>query len=459
MKLTFLGATGTVTGSKYLVEHAGRRVLVDCGLFQGLKTLRLRNWAPLPVDPASVDAVVLTHAHIDHSGYIPRLVEQGFRGRVHATPATIALCNLLLPDSGHLQEDEAKFANRHGFSKHAPALPLYTEADARRALERFDAHDFGTDFEPVPGLKAHFNPAGHILGAASARLSTGDGAILFSGDLGRSDDLLMRPPAPPDAADVVLVESTYGNRLHAGADLLGALADVVSRTAARGGIVVVPAFAVGRAQALLHALRLLKDAGRIPDLPVFLNSPMAADVTSLFLKHPELHRLGAAQCAEMCRGVRFVTSEEESRALNDLRYPAVILSASGMATGGRVVHHLKAFAPDPRNAIVFAGYQAMGTRGAALVGGAKQIRIHGEWVPVRAEVTSIEGFSAHADRDELLAWIGALPAAPRRVYVTHGEPEAADALRQAIAERHGWHCTVPEYRESIDLAAGVWPSA
>jgi metallo-beta-lactamase family protein len=451
MRLTFLGATGTVTGSKYLVEHGGRRVLFDCGLFQGLKALRLRNWAELPFEAASIDAVVLTHAHIDHSGYVPRLVEQGFRGRVHATAATGALCALLLPDSGHLQEEDARFANRHGFSKHAPALPLYTEADARRALEHLEPHPFGESFEPVPGLHVHFNPAGHILGAASAMVRSETGSILFSGDLGRSDDLLMRPPAPPECADIVLVESTYGNRLHGGVDVLSALESVIGRTAARGGIVVVPAFAVGRAQELLYAIRLLKDAGRIPDLPVFLNSPMAEDVTTLFNRHPELHRLKPEQCAAMCRGVRFVTTEAESRSLNDLRFPAIIVSASGMATGGRVVHHLQAFAPDPRNAIVFAGYQAMGTRGAAMVGGATQIRLHGQWVPVRAEVVSIEGLSAHADRDELLAWLDALPRAPRHVYVTHGEPEAADSLRQAIAEKHGWACSVPEYRESVDL--------
>lgn len=451
MKLTFLGATGTVTGSKTLVEHAGRRVLVDCGLFQGLKQLRLRNWAPLDVDPASIDAVVLTHAHIDHSGWIPRLVDQGFTGRIHATPATLSLCELLLPDSGHLQEDEARFANRHGFSRHAPALPLYTEADARRAMEQFVAHPFHAGFEPAPGVHVHFNPAGHILGAASAYVRCGSASVLFSGDLGRNDDLLMRPPAPPEPADVVVIESTYGNRSHEGGDVLAQLADVVSRTAARGGMVLVPAFAVGRAQALLHALRLLKDARRIPDLPVWLNSPMATDATTLFQRHPELHRLNADECAAMSRGVRFVTTEAESRALNDLRYPGVIISASGMATGGRVVHHLKAFAPDPRNTIAFVGYQAMGTRGAAMVGGASEIRIHGDWIPVRAEVASIDGMSAHADREELLAWLDGLPSAPRHVYVTHGEPVSADSLRQAIAERHRWPCSVPEYRESVVL--------
>ena len=453
MRLQFLGATGTVTGSRYLVEHGGRRLLVDCGLFQGLKQLRLRNWQPLPVEAGSIDAVVLTHAHIDHSGWIPRLVEQGFRGRVFCTPQTRALCELLLPDSGHLQEDEARFANRHGFSKHAVALPLYTEADARRSLEHFEPVPFGRSFEAIAGVHVHFNPAGHILGAASAMMRTEAGSILFSGDLGRSDDLLMRPPAPPEAADCVLIESTYGNRLHEAADPLSTLADIVSRTSARGGIVVIPAFAVGRAQVLLHAIRLLKDARRIPDLPVFLNSPMATDVTSLFRKHPELHRLSAQECSAMGEGVRFVNTEEESRRLNELRMPAIIISASGMATGGRVVHHIAAFAPDPRNAIVFAGYQAMGTRGAALVGGAKEVRIHGQWVPVRAEVANLEGMSAHADREELLAWLGALASPPRQVFVTHGEPDAADSLRQAIGEKLGMRCDVPDYLQWVDIAS------
>jgi metallo-beta-lactamase family protein len=450
-QLQFLGGTGTVTGSKYLVEHEGRRLLVDCGLFQGLKQLRLRNWAPLPVSAGAIDAIVLTHAHIDHSGYVPRLVEQGFRGKVYATPATLELCRLLLPDSGHLQEEEARYANRHGFSKHAPALPLYTEHSALRALQRFETRGFDEPFEPLPGFQAHFRYAGHILGAASVHLRCGTGSIMFSGDLGRDDDLVMKPPAPPEAADRVLIESTYGNRTHNGADPLGKLADVVSRTAARGGVVVVPAFAVGRAQTLLHAIRLLKAARRIPDLPVFLNSPMAADATELFVRHAHDHRLSPADCKAMCAGVKFVNSEEESRALNQLHYPSIIVSASGMATGGRVVHHLKAYAPDARNAIVFAGFQAAGTRGASMVGGATEIKIHGEWVPVRAEVSNIEGLSAHADREQLLAWIAALPHAPRHVHVVHGEPQSADALRQAIEERHRWPCSVPEYRDTVEV--------
>lgn len=455
MQLTFLGATGTVTGSRYLVESGSRRVLVDCGLFQGLKQLRLRNWAPLPVDPASLDAVVLTHAHIDHSGWLPRLVAQGFAGAIHATDATRELCALMLPDAGHLQEEEAAFANRHHTSRHDPALPLYTEDQARAVLARFEPHGFNASFEPARGLHVSFASAGHILGAASVHMLAERGSILFSGDLGRSDDLLMKPPAPPKPADVVVVESTYGDRLHERGDTLQSLADVVNRTLARGGHVIVPAFAVGRAQLLLHALRVLKDAGRIADVPVFLDSPMATDATALYQRHPGLHRLDARACAAMCDGVRIVNTPNESRALGSLRFPAIIVSASGMATGGRVVHHIERFAPDPANTLLFVGYQAMGTRGAALVGGAREIRMHGRWIPVRAEVASLEGLSSHADRDELLAWLSALPAAPRKVFMTHGEPVAADALRQAVEERLHWPCAVPDYRDVIDIETGL----
>jgi metallo-beta-lactamase family protein len=453
MKLTFLGATGTVTGSRYLVEHGRRRVLVDCGLFQGLKQLRLRNWAPLPVEASSIDAVVLTHAHIDHSGYLPRLIDMGFRGPIHATSATTELCGLMLPDSGHLQEEEAAYANRHGTSKHQPALPLYTEAQARATLPLFRSHPFGDSVEALPGLFVRFRQAGHILGAASVHLQSEAGSILFSGDLGRSDDLLMKPPAPPEAADLVLIESTYGNRLHELTDPLSELATIVNRTVSRGGHVIVPAFAVGRAQLLLYALRRLKDAQRIPDVPVFLDSPMAIDATAVYRDHPGQHRLDQAGCADLWRGVHLVNNAEESRALASLRYPAIIVSASGMATGGRVVHHIEAFAPLPANTLLFVGYQAMGTRGAALVGGVRQVRMHGHWVPVRAEVAALEGMSSHADRDELLAWLGALPVPPRHVYVTHGDPDAADSLRQAIEEQLKWPSSVPEYQESVDVGA------
>lgn len=450
MRIEFLGGTDTVTGSKYLLEHDGRRLMVDCGLFQGLKQLRLRNWDAFPIDPSRIDAVLLTHAHMDHSGFVPRLVKLGFKGPVFCTRATLELCELLLPDSGRLQEEEADFANRHGHSKHKPALPLYTEQDARAALKRFEPISFDQEHSPWPGWSWRLKRAGHILGAASVRVAWTGGSIVFSGDLGRSDDLMMRPPESPEPADYVVVESTYGDRRHREADTLVALAEVINRTAARGGVVVIPSFAVGRAQTLLHCIQLLKKAHRIPDMPVYLNSPMAADVTRIFRHHLDEHRLSAEQCALMSKEVTIVNTVDDSKRLNDLAFPSIIVSASGMATGGRVLHHLKAYAPLARNTILFAGFQAAGTRGAALLGGAEAIKIHGAYVPVRAEVVNLDTLSAHADRDQLLAWVGALPG-PRQVFVTHGEPVAADALRLAIEERHGWPTSVPIYRESREL--------
>jgi metallo-beta-lactamase family protein len=450
MRIEFLGGVGTVTGSKYLLEHNGRRLLVDCGLFQGLKQLRLRNWEPLPVKASEIDAVLLTHAHMDHSGYVPRLVKLGFKGPVYCSGATRDLCELLLPDSGRLQEEEADFANRHGHSKHKPALPLYTQEEAGAALKRFETIPFDKEHSPWPGWSWRLKRAGHILGAASVHISWTGGSILFSGDLGRSDDLVMRPPESPEQADYVVVESTYGDRRHRDVDTLMALADVVNRTAARGGVVVIPSFAVGRAQTILHCIHLLKKAHRIPDMPVYLNSPMAADATRIFRHHLDEHRLSAEQCATMSKEVTIANTVEESKRLNTLTFPSIIVSASGMATGGRVLHHLKTYAPDARNTILFAGFQAAGTRGAALVGGSEAVKIHGAYVPVRAEVANLDTLSAHADRDQLLAWLGALRT-PKRVFVTHGEPVAADALRLAIEERHGWPVTVPEYLESRKL--------
>ncbi|MBO9651422.1 MAG: MBL fold metallo-hydrolase [Variovorax sp.] len=450
MRIQFLGGTDTVTGSKYLLEHAGRRLLVDCGLFQGLKQLRLRNWEPLPVRACEIDAVLLTHAHLDHSGLVPRLIKLGFKGPVYATRATRDLCELLLPDSGYLQEEEADYANRHGHSRHTPALPLYTQDEARAALGRFEVLDFDKAYAPWPGWTWRMRRAGHILGAASIHIAWDGGSILFSGDLGRDDDLVMRPPERPEPADYVVIESTYGDRVHPKVDTLSAIAEVIGRTAARGGIVVVPAFAVGRAQTLLHCIHLLKVARRIPDLPVYLNSPMAADATHIMRRYSDQHQLDAGQCAALGREVKFVNTLEESKRLNGLSFPSVIVSASGMATGGRVLHHLKAYAPDPRSTILFVGYQAAGTRGAAMLAGARDIKIHGAYVPVRAEVVGLDMLSAHADRGQLLAWLDALPA-PKRVFVTHGEPVAADALRLAIEERFNWQASVPDYGQIVAL--------
>jgi metallo-beta-lactamase family protein len=453
MKLKFLGATGTVTGSKYLVTGASR-VLVDCGLFQGYKQLRLRNWSPPPLDPARLDAVVLTHAHIDHSGYLPLLVKRGFRGPVYCSDATAHLCGVLLPDSAHLQEEEAENANRYGYSKHKPALPLYTRADAQAALKRLVPVEFEREWEVAPGLRARLRPAGHILGASIVELLEGSRRLVFSGDLGRPDDPLMRAPSVVEGGDALVLESTYGDRRHPATDTAAEIAAIVSRTAARAGVVVVPAFAVGRAQTLLLLLQRLKAAGAIPSaMPIHVDSPMATDVTAIYLSHPDEHRLDRAECRAIAEAARFVATPDESRALDQSSWPMVIIAGSGMATGGRVLHHLKRFAPDARNTILFTGFQAGGTRGDSLVRGAAEVKIHGEYVPVRAEVRNLETLSAHADYAEILDWLARMPNPPGRVYLTHGEPAAADALRKRIQERFGWRCEVPEYLEEIDVAA------
>ena len=454
-QISFLGATGTVTGSKYLLRLGGRHVLVDCGLFQGYKQLRLRNWRPLPIAPREIDAVVLTHAHLDHSGYLPLLVKNGFRGPVYCSEATRDLCTILLPDSGHLQEEEANYANRRGFSKHRPALPLYTVADAERALEHLTPIAFNRKTELPDAGEFELLPAGHLLGASMARITHNDTDILFTGDLGRPHDPIMVPPAAVTQADYLVVESTYGERRHDSRDPKLQLAEVINRTVARGGIVVVPAFAVGRAQLLLHLIDALKRAGAISDVPVYLNSPMAVDATRLYHKYAHEHRLTPAECDGLHSVATIVNSVDESKRLNELRSPAVIVSASGMATGGRVVHHLKAFAPDARNTILFTGFQAGGTRGAAMLAGAESIKIHGQYVPVRAEVVAMDNMSAHADGAEILAWLGHFTAPPRRTFITHGEPTAADSLRRFIEEQLHWTVEVPEFLQSVELNHGV----
>jgi metallo-beta-lactamase family protein len=448
--LTFLGAAGTVTGSKHLVDVGRAQILVDCGLFQGFKPLRLRNWAPLPLQLRELDAVLLTHAHIDHSGYLPILARDGFRGAVYCTHATAALCRLLLPDAAHLQELDATYANRKGYSRHHPALPLYTAEDAERALGLLRVVDFDERFTLPGGLHATFTRAGHILGAASVCVETGGARVLFSGDLGRDDDVLMARPARRPDADVVVMESTYGDRLHPAQDAAEALAEVITRTVSRGGSVIVPAFAVGRTQALLVLLQRLREAGKIPCVPVVIDSPMAIATTEIYMRHAHDHRLTASECEAAFSMPIYVRDAEGSKALDRDDEPKILLSASGMATGGRVVHHLKHFAPDPRHTILLAGYQAGGTRGAALAGGAKQIKIHGQYVPVHAEVAQLDSLSAHADQRELLAWLAA-GARPRQVYLVHGELASADALRLRIDETLGWTCEVPMHRDTVAL--------
>jgi metallo-beta-lactamase family protein len=451
MEITFLGATGTVTGSKYLVTSNARKVLVDCGLFQGFKQLRLRNRDPLPVNPSEIDAVVLTHAHLDHSGYLPLLVRNGFLGKIYCSAATRDLCTILLPDSGYLQEEESEYANKHGYSKHTPALPLYTQQDAERSLRQFSTVGFGNDIDLGDGLSLRLSPSGHILGSAFVMLRVAGVSILFSGDLGRPNDLIMISPVAIHKTDYLVMESTYGNRLHDPTDPQVSLAAIINRTVERGGVIVIPAFAVGRAQSVLYYIHLLKSTHAIPDIPVFLNSPMAIDVTRVFHNHRGEHRLTPAQCDAMCSAARLVSSAEESKQLNSLRDPAILISASGMATGGRVLHHIKAFAPDSRNTILFVGFQAGGTRGAAMVNGAQSVKIHGEYVPVRAEVVLLENLSAHADCAEAMEWLKHFVVPPRRTFIIHGEPDAADALRHRIEEEFGWRCRMPEYREQVTL--------
>jgi metallo-beta-lactamase family protein len=451
MELTFFGATGTVTGSRYLLAHKSERLLVDCGLFQGYKQLRLRNWAAPLFDPRSLSAVILTHAHLDHSGYLPLLVKQGFRGKIFCTRGTLELCRILLPNSGFLQEEQAQFENRHGFSKHKPALPLYTQADAEECLKYFDVQRSHHPFTLKSGLTVNLRPAGHLLGASSIRFDSGDTSITFSGDVGRLKDPLMNPPDSLLETDYLVVESTYGDRAHPAIDMEAELAPHLHAACARNTTIVVPAFAVGRAQLLLLLIARLKAKGAIPDVPVYLDSPMAIDATDLYRTLNHEHRLSAEECAAMCQAAKLVRTAEESQALARNKGTQIIVSASGMATGGRVVHHLKRWAPDPNALILLTGFQAGGTRGASLAAGARTVRIHGEDVPVNARVVQLNSMSAHADANELVEWLKSAPRPPHEVFITHGEPAASDALRQRIARELRWKATVPEYRDNVIL--------
>ncbi|WP_104061318.1 MBL fold metallo-hydrolase RNA specificity domain-containing protein [Arthrobacter sp. 4R501] len=450
-RLRFFGATDTVTGSRYLLESGGTRILIDCGLFQGYKRIRDRNRTPFPVPPASIDAVLLTHAHLDHTGYVPALVRDGFTGPVYATHGTSELCKLLLPDSGHLQEEEARYAEYRGSSVHSPALPLYTAADAVKSLNSFRPQDFDAPLELGDGIEATFLPAGHILGAAQIHLSAEGHSIHFTGDLGRADDPLMFAPRDLESVDVLVTESTYGNRTHPAEHPEDLLGDVVRRVAKRNGVILIAAFAVGRAETLLLHLSRLRHKGLIPDIPVYLNSPMAIDASYMYRKHREEHRLRANEFEEMYKLATMTRTADDSKLLNLRGGPMIIISASGMLTGGRILHHIEAYGPDPKNALILSGYQAGGTRGAALTAGNHDLRIYGQDVRIRAEVIPIEGFSAHADADGIIRWMRTALQAPRMTYITHGEPEASDALRARIKREMGWSARVPEYLESIQL--------
>jgi metallo-beta-lactamase family protein len=467
VNLTFLGAARTVTGSKHLLETNGRRVLFDCGLFQGLKELRLRNWQPLPLAVSDIEAVVLTHAHLDHCGYLPRLVNQGFRGRVFCTPATAELARIVLADAAHLQEEDAERANRKGYTKHHPALPLFTTADANRAMSLLQPVGYNRAMPVVPGVTVEFLNAGHLLGSAFARahVESENRTILFGGDLGRYARPVLPDPETVTEADVLLVESTYGNRIHESDQGGRRLAEIISKTAERGGKVIVPAFALGRVEETLYWINRLEQERQIPILPVYVDSPMAASVLDAYRARtgeldPDI--AGAAGDGERARAFRnlcafctaklkVVTTIPESRNVQDSGSPAIVISASGMATGGRVLHHLVRTLPDARNTILFVGYQAAGTRGRLLIDGAATTRIHGQDVPVAARVEGVDFMSAHADADEILRWLGGFTRPPSLTCLVHGEPGAMDALKGRIEATLGWTVKTPEHRETITI--------
>lgn len=458
--LQFLGGAGTVTGSKYLIRSEGRQVLLDCGLFQGMKELRLRNWQKPPFQPSDVDAVVLSHAHIDHSGYLPLLVRQGFRGPIFCTRATRSLLRIMLPDAAHIQEEEAAYANRKGFSKHHPAEPLYTGRDAHNALKLIKPRDYGTSFSALDGVEVKFRRAGHILGSATIELQLGQDnplTLVFSGDLGRWGRPMIRDPELVPAADVLLVESTYGDRTHPAVDASEELARVVNEAEQRGGALLIPAFAVGRTQELIWRLSELEEAGLIPELPVYVDSPMAANVTDIFCQHPEDHDIEMQllmdehRCPLCCKPYTFIRSPVDSKALNDVKGPAIIIAASGMATAGRIIHHLKRRLPDRRTTILLVGFQAAGTRGRSLQEGATTLRMHGQNVPVRAAIETIDGLSAHADRQEILRWLKGFAEPPRHTYIVHGEPNAASSLQNLIETELRWNVSVAKDQQVVDL--------
>jgi metallo-beta-lactamase family protein len=459
--IQFLGAAGTVTGSKHLIETDAGRLLVDCGLYQGLKELRLRNWEPLPVLASSIDWVVLTHAHIDHSGYLPRLVREGFRGRVWATRATADLLKILLPDSGHLHEEEAKYHNRRGTSKHVPALPLYTADEGLETAAKVQPAGYEEPVTLAPGLSVTFRRAGHILGSATVTVAIESGResrrLVFSGDVGRYGAPILPDPSTIGEADVVVVESTYGDRRHDREPVEDQLARVITDAAARGGAIIVPAFAIGRTQELMYHLSRLERAGKIPRLPAYVDSPMAIDGTEVYCAHPEDFEgdmramVMNRNCPLHCADFRLARTPDESKAINAVSGSVLIISASGMASGGRVLHHLRARLSDPRTTVLLVGYQADGTRGRLLQDGAKRLRIYGDDVPVRARVEIIHGLSAHADSDDLVRWLRTASRPPRRAFVVHGDPGPAAALAARMRGELGWSVAVPSYRDRVEI--------
>ncbi|MFT6219740.1 MAG: metallo-beta-lactamase family protein [Lentimonas sp.] len=451
MKITFLGATQTVTGSKYLIENEDKKILIDCGLFQGHKELRLRNWKKLPINPENIDAVILTHAHIDHSGYIPLLVKQGFKGKIYCSAATYDLCAILLPDSGYLQEEDARRSNKYSYTKHKPALPLYGRHDAIQSLEQFKVVGFNENIDIGGGLSFILRHSGHILGSSFVLLSNTKTTITFSGDLGRLNDPILKPPVKLQYTDYLLIESTYGGRLHDKTDPIEKIGQIVRDAAKIGGTIVIPAFAVGRSQTILYYISELKRLKKIPDIPVFLDSPMAISASDLLCKYKTDHKLSGDLCEDVCSVATYTRDVEDSKKIDASPMPKIIISASGMASGGRILHHLKHFIGDHKNTILFTGFQAGGTRGDRILKGEKEIKIHGKMHPVKARIETITGTSAHADYAEILEWLSNFKQAPKKVFITHGEIEAAKSLKGKIEKQLGWNVVIPEYLQSENL--------
>ncbi len=451
MQLSFLGAAGTVTGSKYLLELNHKKILIDCGLFQGKKALTDRNWDTLPIHPSKIDAVILTHAHLDHSGYVPFLVKEGYKGPIYSTPGTKELCALLLPDSGSIQEEKAHYANKHAVHGSLPVAPLYTEKEAHSAIKQFVPVAFDQVYTLADNCHFRFVSTAHILGAACIYLTYNNTTILFSGDLGRLHDPIMREPAMIAAADYIVVESTYGDRIHDPEPPQAQLAQIINATIAQQGVIVIPAFAVGRTQSILYHISQLKERQLIPNIPVFLDSPLAEAVTDIYTRYIEEHRLGPEQCAKLSSMATYINTSADSKSLDDIHAPAIIVASSGMATGGRILQHIKTFAPHTKNTMLFTGYQAEETLGEEIVKGHKEVEIHGEKITIHGQVAMLNNMSAHADSIEILSWLSHLKKPPRKIFITHGEPEASAALKQKIATKLNWDCIVPEYLQKVNL--------